>query len=303
MTVASQVAKLKRRFGVKQVVFVGDRGMIKAGQKAILNEAGLRYITALTDPQIRSLMKARVITPELFDTTVQEVVCEDRRVVLRRNEATARKERHRRDDKLALLRQRVSARNQFVAQHPRAQLEAGLRQLQAWASRHKLANLVTLAVREQNLELTVDDAALADAALLDGCYALETDVSSAEMDAATVHARYMDLQKVERNFRTMKTVLLNIRPLYVRTEEHTRGAVFVAMLALKVTREMQARLQARFGTADDDATSSTSPREALEVLSRLCYQRFQIGGQSILRLPRPDDRQQAVLDALGVVLP
>lgn len=302
-TVASQVNKLKERFGIRQVVFVGDRGMVKAGQKAILGQAGLRYITALTDPQIRALLKAQVITPELFDVTVQDVVCDSKRLVLRKNQATAEKEQHRRQNKLSLLQQRVSIRNQFVNEHPRAQPQSGLTQLQNWVRRHRLTSFVTLSLRDKRIELHIDDDAMAKAALLDGCYALETDVPSSDMDGATVNARYMDLQKVERDFRDLKTMLLDVRPLFVRTEEHTRGAVFVAMLALKITREMQARLQACFGTTEDNPASSLSVKEALATLSRLCYQRFDIQGQSVLRLPRPDDRQSAVLKALAVSLP
>jgi hypothetical protein len=148
-----------------------------------------------------------------------------------------------------------------------------------------------------------DEAAHDEAALIDGCYALETDIPPLQMDAATVDARYQDLQKVERDFRTMKTTLLGVRPLFVRTEAHTRGAVFVAMLALKIVREMEAGLFARFGTTDQDSSSSVSASEALSALSRLCYRRIEAKGESLLRLPRPDARQQAILEALAVSLP
>lgn len=302
-TVATQVTKLKVRFGVKEVVFVGDRGMVKAKQKATLSDAGFRYITALTNPQIRALMKARGITPELFDVTVQEVHADGKRLVLRKNEAVAQKEHYRREHKLAALTAHVEKRNRFVVEHPKAKPEAGLKQMQAWTAQHKLSCFVSLRLSDSQMHIEIDDAAKAKTALLDGCYALETDVVLTQMDPATVDARYRDLQKVERDFRTMKTALLEVRPLFVRTEAHTRGAVFVAMLALKIVREMETRLHSRFGTTDDNPTSSVSADEALSMLSRLCYQRIEVKGQSILRLPHPDATQKSVLDALGVSLP
>ena len=82
-TLGSQVEKLTQRFHVKEVVLVGDQGMIKAQGKERLNQAHLRYITALTDPQIRKLIKQDVLQPDLFDEHVVEVHHQDKRLVLR----------------------------------------------------------------------------------------------------------------------------------------------------------------------------------------------------------------------------
>jgi len=87
----------------------------------------------------------------------------------------------------------------------RAEPEAGLRRLNAWAKRHKLASFVTLGLEERRLRVVVNDEKKADAALLDGCYVIETDVSKEKMDAATVDQRYRDLQQVERNFRYVRS--------------------------------------------------------------------------------------------------
>ncbi len=81
-----------------------------------------------------------------------------------------------------------------------------------------------------------------------------------------------------------------------------RGAVLVAMLALKVVRDMESKLQARFGTTAS-SSSALTPNDALRALSRLCYERLVVGGQSFLRLPQPDERQQAILEALQVSFP
>jgi transposase len=302
VTVADQVEILKTRFKIEEVVFVGDRGMVKSKGKKVLNDKHLKYITALTDPQARKLLKKDVIQLDLFEETAQEVESGNLRFVLRRNAHVLRKEAHRRRDKLRKLQQLVEARNAFVKDSQRADPEAGLRKLSAWAKRHKLASFVSLALEEKLLRVEVDDDKKADAALLDGCYVIETDVSKEKMDAVTVDQRYRDLQQVERNFRNMKTCLLEIRPIFVRKKSRTRGHVFVTLLALKLCRELNASLKQTFGTTDESDTALTI-KDALLCLSRMCFQRHQAAGQEFLKLPRPDEKQEALFNALGVMPP
>ena len=148
----------------------------------------------------------------------------------------------------------------------------------------------------------MDEEKQADAALLGGCYVIETDVSQEKMDAVTVDQRYRDLQQVERNFRNLKTGLLEVRPIYVRKKNRTWGHVFAAMLALKLGRELEASLKRAFGTtaAGQNALTIT---DALLCLSRMCFQRHQTAGQEFLTLPRPDAKQEAIFKALAVPLP
>lgn len=302
VTVADQIEIVRRRFKIEEVVFVGDRGMIKAKGKAALTEQGLKYITALTDPQVRKLLKKDVIPVDGFEEVVQEVEYGDLRLVLRRNEAVRGKEAHRRRDKLAQLRQLVAARNERVQASPRADPAAGLRQMRAWAKRHQVSAFVTLTLEDRRLHVGVDEEKRADAALLDGCYVLETDVAPEKMDAVTVDQRYRDLQQVERNFRRMKTGLLEVRPIYVRKKSRTLGHVFAAMLALKLSRELEAGLKRAFGTTEAGENALTIT-DALLGLSRMCFQRHDIAGQSLFKLPRPDQQQEAIFRALDVLPP
>jgi len=301
-TVADQIERIKTQFTIKDVVFVGDRGMVKAAGKAALTEQGLRYITALTDPQIRTRLKKGAIQLNLFDETIQEVEEGARRLILRRNAALRHTVATRRQDKVATLQQKVAARNAFVQKAKRATPAAGQRQLTQWAKKHKLSAFTTLVLQGTQLVVEIDEAKQAEAALLDGCSVLETDVARDTMDAATVDARYRDLQRVERDFRTMKTGLLELRPIFVRKESRTRGHVFAAMLALKVAREGERGLKEAFGTTEQSAQALTL-QDALGTLSRWCFQRQEIGGQEVLQLARPDARQITIFAALGITPP
>jgi transposase len=302
VTVPEQVHTLQTRFGITELVFVGDRGMVKAKGKCALTTAGFRYITALTTPQVRRLLHTQVLRVEWFTSQIHEVVHGSVRLLLRRSETLRQHEAQRRADKLAKLHALITARNAFVQGAKRAKPDTGLRTLQAWVKRHKLEAFVSISLHEGRLLTTLDVTAQAATALLDGCYVLETDVPQTALAAQTVHDRYRDLHEVEQDFRTMKTGLLEVRPIFVRKAPRTRAHVLVTMLALKVVREMRRALVAAFGTTDDDKMAVTV-EEALLALARLCLLTYHVQGTAVTRLPTPDERQRAILDALGTPLP
>jgi hypothetical protein len=302
-TVSSQITLLKEQFGLTEVVMVGDRGMIKAKGKAALSAEGWRYITALTDAQVRTLLKQGVLQPDLFDVHLCEVEHDGKRLIVRRNEAVRIREARRRMDKLKQLQDQIAERNAFVNQSKRASAEKGLAGLQRWVKRHKLAKFVTLTLEERVIVCAIDEDAQAADALLDGCYILETDVPTALLDAKTVDERYRDLQNVERNFRTVKTTFLEIRPIFLRKAERTKAHVFVAMLALKLTRQLAKSLRQTFGSTGEDADAIT-PEDALVALGRLTYlYSTDRNGDRHVYLPRPDQHQNKILKALGLTFP
>jgi transposase len=302
-TVADQIKVVKEQFGVEELVFVGDRGMVKSRGQQALKEAGLRYITALTNPQIRRLLAEGTLQLGLFHEEVCEVETEGVRYLLRKNEVEAARERHRLEDKLARLAVKIEQRNQQVQTSRRSQPEAGCRQLQPWIARYKLTGLVELQLEGRALVLAKNEAALERAMELAGCYAVVSDVPKEQMNGQAVHDSYVSLQKVERDFRTLKTGLLDVRPVFVRKESRTRGHVFSCLLALKLSRELERRLKAAFGTTDSNPHALTLP-DALASLNRLCLLHYPIDANTtITRLPRPDSRQKEILAALGVILP
>lgn len=302
VTVPEHVHTLRTRFGITELVFVGDRGMVKAKGKRVLTTAGFRYITALTNPQVRRLLQTQVLHTEWFTTHLHEVRHGSVRLILRRSEALRQQAARRRADKLAKLQALITVRNAFVEAAKRAKPETGLRTLQAWVKRYKLDAFVHITLHEGCLVATLDTAAQAEATVLDGCYVLETDVPPTALDASTIHDRYRDLHEVEQDFRTMKTGLLEVRPIFVRKAPRTRAHVLVTMLAVKVVRAMRRALVAAFGTTDDDKMAVTV-EDALVALARLCLLTSHVQDTAVTRLPTPDERQAAILKALGTPLP
>jgi transposase len=163
-------------------------------------------------------------------------------LILRRNPDTLTRARQRRADQEAKVRHKVKVRNEKVRASSRCEPEVSLKQAWSALKVYKLDRFVTPKLEGREVQLVVDEKKKADVELLDGCYALETDTAPEEIATQIVHDRYMDLQSVERDFRSMKTVDLELRPIYLRKANRTRAHALVTMLALKLTRRLQRHL-------------------------------------------------------------
>lgn len=250
-TFLDAVQKLKVRFGAEEVALVGDRGMIKRLGKEALGEAKFCYVTALTDPQIRALLVKKRLQLELFEDKPAEVELAGKRYVLRCNPQTQARERARRADQWARVQARITARNQQVEQKPRSDPQSSLKQAQTLVTRYRLQGWVRVELAGRKVVWTEDTAARQKQAELDGCYVIESDLPREVATPQQVHDRYLDLTKVERDFRTLKTGLLAIRPIFLRKEGRTRGHALVSLLALKLARELDRRLAPLGLTVED----------------------------------------------------
>src|SRR5215469_12313792 len=168
-TFHSQIRKVADRFQVEQVVFVGDRGMIKSAQQKELTEEGFGFITALTKPQIEKLIDRGNLQLELFDEDVSEVVLDHgKRYILRRNPVRAAEIAASRTSKLQSLRGFMAKKNDYLQKHPRAKLDVALKHVNERATRLKINKWVECesdsATRE--IRLRMDEQKLQKVSLL-----------------------------------------------------------------------------------------------------------------------------------------
>jgi transposase len=295
-TVSSQIRKVTQRFGCHRVTFVGDRGMLKKKQTDALSEVDFYYITAITKPQIRKLMKADIIQMEMFGEEVHEVHQEGVRYILRRNPHRAEEIATTRSQKHQSIGQLVQQENVYLKEHPKARVSKAAERVQAKIQRLRVQSWlsVTPTPESRTLCLTVDKATLEHASLLDGCYVIKSDLPQSIAHKQLIHDRYKELSEVERAFRTCKTGHLELRPIYVQTEPSTRGHVLVVMLAYLVVRELQRGWH---------AFDMTVP-EGLAQLSTLCAMEMKVEGQgACLRIPTPRQLSQELLNSLCIQLP
>jgi len=237
-TVSSQLEKLKNKFDVEQVIFVGDKGMIKSAQIEELTNDGYQwdYLTSITKEQINSLLEQNVIQLELFEEKLIEIEHAGIRYFLRKNPVREQEIRTNREDKIQKIKALIEEKNQYLLAHPKAKTEVALRKVAEKISALKLNKIISCNLSDRSISFEIDDLALSETKKLDGCYVIKTNVSEQYLDKETAHSRYKDLAQVEFAFRTLKTTLENIRPIYVRTEENTRGHVFVASLAYMIIK-------------------------------------------------------------------
>jgi hypothetical protein len=294
-TVAAQVAKLKGRFGVTAITFVGDRGMLKGQQVEDLAQHGFHYITAITKPQIDKLLRTGTFQMELFEQELAEVLADEGvRYVLRRNPMRAQEMRDTRHAKLATLQAHVAKQNQYLTDHPRANAQGALQKLVARAEKLRIADWVELTVAERAMTLTIKEDAQTEAAKLDGCYVLKTDLTPAQAPKEMVHDRYKDLASVEQAFRTCKTAHLEVRPIFLRREERTRAHALVVMLAYQIIRYLASCWSAFDVTVE----------EGLHALTTLCL--VEVAPQNAASyhcIPTPRDAIARLLHSADITFP
>jgi transposase len=296
-TFGQQIHLLKKELGCQDVTLVGDRGLLKGEQKEAARKANFHFITALTKPQINKLLAQNTLQLELFEEQVSEVIGEEgRRFILRRNPVRQQELARSREQKRQAVAAALKKANTYLDEHPRAKVRTQRRKLTAQLQHLKIDDWLKLSVRQQRLVLSVDEPALKQAAQLDGCYVVETDLKPAQAGAQTIHDRYTDLELVERDFRTLKTAHLEWRPWFVVLEDNTQAHALTCMLALKVRRHLE---QAWWKL-------EVTVEEGLRELDQLCVMELvhpQSGAVVARQVPEPSVRQQQLLEALGLSLP
>jgi transposase len=293
-TMASQVSKAAERFGAKDVTFVGDRGMIKSKQIIDLVEHKFHYITAITKPQIETLLKQNIIQPGLFDVELSEVSEGDVRYILRKNPVRASEIECSRNSKYQKLEKLVLQQNQYLIEHPKAKCCTASKNVMGLATKLKINKWVIIEITGRRLNLKTDKEALAEESKLDGCYVIKTDLTAEQAFKEIVHSRYKDLALVEQAFRTSKTAELELRPIFVRKEESTRAHVLVVMLSYYLARFLKECWE----------TIDATVQECINALSQLCVMdMFVKGNYAFTSIPTPRKDLQELLKLCSVTMP
>jgi len=249
-TITAQIEKVRHRFGIQQVVWVGDRGMIT--NTRILAEfqpvAGLDWITALRAPQIRQLVEQEAVQLSLFDETdLIEFSCSDypgERLIACRNPMLAEEKSLTR---VALLQATEQELNKIVIATSRDKRalkgadQIGLRVGRVLNSKG-VGKYFNIAITDESFSFARNEMAITKDSALDGVYIIRTSVKPETLDAAQTVRVYKSLSTVEQAFRSYKTVDLKVRPIYHRLEQRVKAHIFLCMLAYYVEWHMRKAL-------------------------------------------------------------
>lgn len=295
-TLKSQLLKLKERFGCERVTIVGDKGMIKSGEIEEVTKAGFNYITSITKSQIEGLINKGIFQLELFDSDIFEVENLEQgvRYIVRRNAWRANEMWNNRMEKIEYMRKNVEKANEYLREHPRGKVKTQLRNLSNMIEKFKMKEYAKVFEQEgkRGINLVIDEKVLKEVSKLDGCYAIKTDLPRGCAEAKEVHDRYKDLALVEWVFREEKSEL-DVRPVYVRKEERTRGHLFIKMLAYKMERYLR----------EVWANLDVTVEEGIAYLKKLTSIKINIMATPLIRVPAPDIMCKKLLQALNVKLP
>ncbi len=249
-TVQKQIDKIRQRFRLERVVLIGDRGMItEARLRETVKPAGLNFITALRAPAIQSLAEAGTLQLSLFDQRdLAEISSPDypnERLIVCRNPWLAEERARKRAELLAAtekellpIQARVRRDKRALRGKDKIALAVG-----AVVNRYKMAKHFDLAITDNDFAFERKTSAIEAEAVLDGIYVLRTDVEPAILDATATVRAYKKLASVERAFRSLKSVDLEVRPIHHRSADRVRAHVLLCMLAYHLEWHMRQALK------------------------------------------------------------
>ncbi|MEI7439139.1 MAG: IS1634 family transposase [Thermoleophilia bacterium] len=314
-TVEGKVKELRERYGVSEIVLVGDRGMITASNEeklAALPEAeGLKIISALTHRQMVELLERTAHQPELFDdrniVEIADPANPGHRYCLCRNPHSAARETATREALLDRTRQELT---RIAGRKKRASAEVIGAQVGRLLAKTHMGKHLKWQVSDGKLEWSIDEESVAAAKALDGCYVIKTTVSAAAMNKDEVVKRYKSLSRVEQAFRNMKTVSLELRPVHHKTDERIRAHVFLCMLAYYLQWHFTQRLAPLFEQQQAALASGVLlPKNrtltlagVLESLKNIRRNEVSVGEASFHQLTEPGEEQQQILKLLRIKL-
>jgi transposase len=249
-TLADQISKLKHRFRLARVVLIGDRGLItEARIEETVKPAGLNFVTALRAPAIRSLAEASSIQLSLFDQRdLAEISSPDyprERLIVCRNPFLADERTRKRSELLAATEKdllRIQTRVRRAKKPLRGKDKIALA-VGAVINHYKVAKHFVVTITDDDLTFERKAEQIDAEAALDGIYVLRTDLKPEVLDTTATVRAYKGLASVERAFRSLKTIDLEVRPIHHRRAHRVRAHVLLCMLAYYVEWHMRQALK------------------------------------------------------------
>lgn len=237
-TLEDQIQKVRERFGLKHIVFVADRGILRSVRiKEDLEPLGLDWITALRKPAIRELIQKGAFQPSLFEQVdfaeIEDPAYPGERLLVCRNPMLAHDRARRREELLSRTEKELKAIQDSVIREHRplkGEDQIGLK-VGSVLNHFNVGRFFDLTITDHRFGFHRKEAQIREDAALDGFYVIRTSLSKEVMDGPEAVQAYKGLAKVETAFKQMKTEDLEIRPIFHRLADRVKAHVFLCMLA------------------------------------------------------------------------
>ena len=292
-TVLDQAKKVADMYKVKNVIFVGDRGMLTPKRIDEVSGLGYKTLTAVDRKQLLELQKSGVISPEQFDETeIIEVPNKGVRYFLCKN---PEKEQENKETRQALIRRTYTELMKVAVSKNKDEHKKSAR-IGRILAQYKVGKFFIWSFQNGKLSVQIDQEKIAAEERWDGCYAIRTDSTLTKEEAV---ANYKALAHIERAFRNMKTMSLEIRPVYHHLDDRIRAHVFLCMLAYYLEWHATRRLQPLFVKNGRGAQRRFTFARIIERLKSIRIQDCVFGSVTVSGIvTTPDKEQQEIIDLL-----
>jgi len=303
-TVLDQVKRLSGKYGIKEAIFTGDRGMLTAKRVDEISETDFKIITALTHHEMKTLLEKEDIQKDLFDEKhITEIIDSDdgTRYALCKNEQEMRKERKTRDSMIERVKLQLQKKASVKQKRQPNKVSASVGRI---FEKYKI---------EKFFNWDVDDAGRFSWSLkqekieaekeLDGCYVIKTTASNDVITKDEFVLGYRSLQKVEQAFKNMKTVILELRPVYHKNDDRIEAHIFIVMLAYYLQWHAMERLTPLFESDGEGDNRRWTVETVIMRLKSIRRIENLIHGVVVKRnISEPDEEQRKILNLLNVKL-
>jgi transposase len=303
-TILDQVKRLSIKYGIKQVVFTGDCGMLTAKRVEEISESDFKVITALTHSEMKALIEKEDIQKDLFDEkNITEIICPENgtRYALCKNDEEMRKERETRKSLIEKVGTLMEKKASVARRRDPRKVAASVGRI---FERYKIEKFFKWTVDESGeLSWSLRQERIDTEKELDGCYVIKTTASPSSMSKEEYVEGYRGLQKVEQAFKNMKTVMLELRPVYHKNDERIEAHIFIVMLAYYLQWHAMERLKPLFASDGCGKDRRWTFETVIERLKSIRKIENLIDGVVVRKcVSEPDGEQAEILNLLGVEL-
>lgn len=303
-TVLDQVKKISEKYGIKEAVFVGDRGMLTQKRINEIDSDFYKTVTALTHTELKHIIEKENIQMDLFDEmNITEIIdSEDKetRYMLCKNENEKVKERSTREALIKKVEALLSKKAAVKKKRDKKKTCASIGRI---FEKHKIEKFFSWDVDDDGrLTWSKKEEAIQKEQQLDGCYVIKTNATETMSKEEVVEA-YSGLQKVEQAFRNMKTVLLELRPIHHKSDDRIRAHIFMVMLAYYLQWHLMQKVAPLFENDGSEAERRWSLDIVINRLKSISKVEILINGIAVRKdISEPDAEQNEILKLLGIKL-
>jgi transposase len=303
-TVLEQIKKLSDKYGIKHAVFTGDRGMLTAKRVDEISETNFKVITALTHLEMKKLLEKEDIQKDLFDEkNITEVVDSETgtRYALCKNEQEMLKERKTRRAMIEKVKSLLEKKASVTRKRDPMKVAAGIGRI---FEKYRIEKFFSWNIDDSgHLSWSLKQDRIDAEEELDGCYVIKTTAGPEVISKEEFVLGYRNLQKVEQGFKNMKTVLLELRPVYHKKDDRIESHIFIVMLAYYLQWHALERLKPLFEADGKGKDRRWTMETVIERLKSIRKVDNLVNGIVVKRnITEPDDEQENILSLLKVKL-